>query len=60
MVKGFVSGDRYLPVVRGADLDLAEREMVAILGESGVGKSTLLHVMGTLDRAGRGNSAHRR
>ena len=50
VVKGFVSGGRYLPVVRGADFDLAEREMVAILGASGVGKSTLLHVMGTLDQ----------
>jgi lipoprotein-releasing system ATP-binding protein len=50
VVKGFVSGERYLPVIRGADLDLSEREMVAILGASGVGKSTLLHVMGTLDR----------
>jgi lipoprotein-releasing system ATP-binding protein len=50
VVKGFVSGERYLPVIRGADLDLVEREMVAILGASGVGKSTLLHVMGTLDQ----------
>ncbi len=50
VVKGFISGDHYLPVIRGADFDLAEREMVAILGASGVGKSTLLHVMGTLDQ----------
>jgi lipoprotein-releasing system ATP-binding protein len=37
-------------VLRGADLEVAEGEMVAITGASGVGKSTLLHVLGTLDR----------
>jgi lipoprotein-releasing system ATP-binding protein len=37
-------------VLRGADLQVAEGEMVAITGASGVGKSTLLHVLGTLDR----------
>jgi lipoprotein-releasing system ATP-binding protein len=49
LVKGYPSGGRYLPVLQGTDLDLAEGEMIAILGASGVGKSTLLHVLGTLD-----------
>jgi lipoprotein-releasing system ATP-binding protein len=39
-----------LPVLRGLDLEVAEGEMLAIVGASGVGKSTLLHVLGTLDR----------
>jgi lipoprotein-releasing system ATP-binding protein len=39
-----------LPVLTGLDLDVAAGEMVAVVGASGVGKSTLLHVLGTLDR----------
>jgi lipoprotein-releasing system ATP-binding protein len=37
-------------VLRGVDLDLAEGERLAIVGESGVGKSTLLHILGSLDK----------
>jgi lipoprotein-releasing system ATP-binding protein len=37
-------------VLQGVDLQVSTGEMVAIMGASGVGKSTLLHVMGTLDR----------
>jgi lipoprotein-releasing system ATP-binding protein len=37
-------------VLRGLDLTIDKAEQVAILGKSGVGKSTLLHVLGTLDR----------
>jgi lipoprotein-releasing system ATP-binding protein len=38
-----------VPVLQGVDLDVAVGEMVAIVGASGVGKSTLLHVLGTID-----------
>lgn len=37
-------------VLRGIDLSINRGEMVAIVGASGVGKSTLLHILGTLDK----------
>jgi lipoprotein-releasing system ATP-binding protein len=46
-----------LPVLTGLDLDVSVGEMVAVVGASGVGKSTLLHVLGTLDRPD-GGSLH--
>ena len=36
------------------DLDIRRAERVAIIGESGVGKTTLLHILGTLDRPSAG------
>ncbi|TLY12386.1 MAG: ABC transporter ATP-binding protein, partial [Nitrospirae bacterium] len=39
-----------LTVLKGIRLDIARGEMLAIVGVSGVGKSTLLHIIGTLDR----------
>jgi lipoprotein-releasing system ATP-binding protein len=41
-------------VLQGVDLDLRAGEMVAVVGASGVGKSTLLHVLGTLERPDHG------
>jgi lipoprotein-releasing system ATP-binding protein len=39
-----------LHVLKGLDFEVYEGEIVAILGPSGVGKSTLLHILGALDR----------
>jgi lipoprotein-releasing system ATP-binding protein len=50
IVKGYRTPAGYVPVLEGLDLDVKAGEMVAITGASGVGKSTLLHVLGTLDR----------
>jgi lipoprotein-releasing system ATP-binding protein len=47
--KSYEVGGRRLSVLRDLDLALERGEMVAIVGASGVGKSTLLHVLGGLD-----------
>jgi lipoprotein-releasing system ATP-binding protein len=47
--KSFVKGGTEIPVVRGVDFTIHQGEMVAITGASGVGKSTLLHMLGTLE-----------
>jgi lipoprotein-releasing system ATP-binding protein len=49
IVKGYRTAAGYVPVLRGLDLTVPAGEMLAITGASGVGKSTLLHVLGTLD-----------
>jgi len=43
-----------LTVLRDLDIAVEAGEMVAVMGASGVGKSTLLHVLGGLDRAEQG------
>jgi lipoprotein-releasing system ATP-binding protein len=55
IVKSYLVGTTPLTVLRELDLDVAAGEMVAIVGASGVGKSTLLHVLGGLDRADAGS-----
>jgi lipoprotein-releasing system ATP-binding protein len=55
IVKSYAVGGRSLMVLRDLDLHVDAGEMVAIVGASGVGKSTLLHVLGGLDRADRGS-----
>ena len=55
IVKSYPVGDTSLTVLRDLDLQVEAGEMVAIVGASGVGKSTLLHVLGGLDRADQGD-----
>ena len=49
LTKRFEHGGRQLQVLRGIDLTIYEGEMLSVVGRSGVGKSTLLHVLGTID-----------
>ena len=53
--KSYHAGTTRLPVLKGLDLTLEAGEMVAVVGASGVGKSTLLHVLGGLDPADAGS-----
>src|SRR6185437_12657821 len=49
----FLEGKR-IPVLRGVDLSIDEGEMLSLVGPSGVGKSTFLQVLGTLDEPSSG------
>lgn len=48
--KAYRAGTELLRVLKGVDLTIRQGELVALVGASGVGKSTLLHVLGALDR----------
>lgn len=52
--KHFGSGERRVDVLRGIDLTLSGQESIAVVGASGVGKTTLLHILGTLERPSAG------
>jgi len=52
--KVYQLGAQRIHVLRDLELHVAHGEMVAIVGASGVGKSTLLHLLGGLDRADSG------
>ena len=54
LYKSFLEGEKEISILRGLDLDLNHGERLAVVGESGVGKSMLLHLIGTLDRPTKG------
>jgi lipoprotein-releasing system ATP-binding protein len=57
LAKSYQVGGSTLTVLRDLDLAVEAGQMVAIVGASGVGKSTLLHILGGLDRASQGEVA---
>jgi lipoprotein-releasing system ATP-binding protein len=54
LVKTFSTNGNLVEVIKGLDLDVYAGETLAVVGASGVGKSTLLHILGTLERPTRG------
>ena len=52
--KVYRSGESDLVIFEGLNLEVAEGEQVALVGESGTGKSTLLHLLGGLDTPTKG------
>ncbi|HNS19049.1 MAG TPA: ABC transporter ATP-binding protein [Sedimentisphaerales bacterium] len=52
--KSYRMGATRVNVLKGADLAVQEGEFVAIIGASGSGKSTFLHILGGLDRPDKG------
>jgi lipoprotein-releasing system ATP-binding protein len=50
LVKTFITNGNQVEVLKGLNLDILAGETLAVVGASGVGKSTLLHILGTLER----------
>jgi|UniRef100_A0A7C4ETF6 lipoprotein-releasing system ATP-binding protein len=53
--KSYTNGVKKIEVLRGINLKVKRGESIAITGPSGVGKSTLLHILGLLDNPGSGS-----
>jgi lipoprotein-releasing system ATP-binding protein len=52
--RAFQVGEREIEVLHGVDLDLVAGERVSLMGSSGTGKTTLLNIVGLLDRPTQG------
>ncbi len=57
--KSFVSKTSSLEVLKSADFEIHKGETMAVVGASGIGKSTLLNIIGTLDRPDKGLLTYR-
>ena len=55
IVKNYTSGDMVVKALKGISINFRENEFVSILGQSGCGKTTLLNVLGGLDKYDEGN-----
>ncbi len=59
LTKSFRLGEKEIRVLKGIDLEIRRGDTIAILGVSGVGKTTLLHILGALDRPTQGRVFYR-
>lgn len=55
ITKTYLSGDEKVEALKGVDIEFRESEFVSILGQSGCGKTTLLNIIGGLDRYTKGD-----
>jgi len=54
LFKSYKNSGAIIDILKGVNIDLNAGETLAIVGASGIGKSTLLHILGALDRPDRG------
>lgn len=54
LTKVYARGKNPIPVLMGVDLTVKRRDMIGVIGASGVGKTTLLQILGTLDEPTKG------
>ncbi len=54
VIKEFLSGEEIRRILKGIDLDIYEKELLVVLGESGCGKSTMLNIIGGMDELTQG------
>lgn len=50
ITKDYVAGNETVKALKGIDIEFRENEFVSILGQSGCGKTTLLNIIGGLDK----------
>lgn len=50
ITKEYISGDSKVEALKGVSIEFRQSEFVSILGQSGCGKTTLLNIIGGLDR----------
>lgn len=50
ITKEYISGDSKVEALKGISIEFRKSEFVSILGQSGCGKTTLLNIIGGLDR----------
>lgn len=55
LYKSFDAAGARIDILKGVDMNLASGQTLAVVGASGIGKSTLLHILGALDRPDRGS-----
>ena len=53
--KSYGNGNNLLPVLKKISFEIKEKEFITVVGPSGIGKSTLLNIIGTLDKPDSGS-----